>query len=97
MNTHFSVQHGFSNAFSDMYLLTYDMRLIAEELSIMLNKPITVGRYVSLTDLFCISGSAYSELDAFMYQVRTTAFNERVLPEVFFSEISNLHLSYMVA
>jgi len=92
MNTHFSVQHGFQNAFSDMYLLTYLQKLVAEKLSILLDKPITVGRYVSLTDLFCISGSAYSELDAFLYQVRTTAFNDRTLPEVFFSEITNIQL-----
>ena len=92
MNTHWTYQDGFIHAFNDLYVTTYLHRLLALKLSEQLDREITLGRYIAFVDSYYIPGDSFTEIANFLNWIKITKFNDRVLPEVFFKEITQLDL-----
>jgi thymidylate synthase len=60
-----------------VYAFTDLQRVIAEELSSKLNRPVTVGRYVDISDSLHIYGRYFDEVSDEVEKMRRSAFTER--------------------
>lgn len=77
MNSHWRSRDAYKAAFMNIFALTDLQRLMAERISKLTKKKITVGRYVDITDSFHIYGSYYNEFENFLNLVSKRSFNER--------------------
>ncbi len=77
MNSHWRSRDAYKAAFMNIFALTDLQRTIAERISRIIKKEITVGRYVDITDSFHIYGSYYNEFQNFLNLVSKRKFQDR--------------------
>ncbi|MHC4186222.1 MAG: thymidylate synthase [Planctomycetota bacterium] len=77
MNTHWRSRDLYKAWFMNVYAFTDLQRIIAEELSRRINKPVTVGRYVDISDSLHIYGSYFDEVAREVQKMRQSSFRER--------------------
>jgi thymidylate synthase len=77
MNTHWRSRDLYKAWFMNVYAFTDLQRIIAEELSRKINKPVTVGRYVDISDSLHIYGSYFDEVAREVQKMRQSSFRER--------------------
>jgi thymidylate synthase len=77
MNTHWRSRDLYKAWFMNVYALTDLQRIIAEKISKKIGKPVTVGRYVDISDSLHIYGSYFNEATKEVEKMRKTSFTER--------------------
>lgn len=80
MNTHWRSRDAFKAAYMNAFALTDLQRLIAEEISAKIKKPVRIGRYADLVDSFHIYGSYFDEFQGFLKLVKSRSFEDRTWP-----------------
>jgi len=77
MNTHWRSRDLYKAWFMNVYAITDLQRIIAEKISEKINKPVTVGRYVDISDSLHIYGSYFDEASKEVEKMRQSSFTER--------------------
>lgn len=77
MNTHWRSRDLYKAWFMNVYALTDMQRIIAEGISKVRGVPVTVGRYVDISDSLHIYGSYFREAEQEVRKMRQTPFTER--------------------
>jgi thymidylate synthase len=77
MNTHWRSRDLYKAWFMNVYALTDLQRTIAEKIAQKINKPVTVGRYVDITDSLHIYGSYFEDVKKEVEKMRQSPFTER--------------------
>jgi len=79
MNTHWRSRDAFKAAFMNMFALTELQRTIAQEISNLSGKNISVGRYVDISDSYHIYGSYLrkNEIERFLEGMRKSNLERR--------------------
>jgi thymidylate synthase len=77
MNTHWRSRDLYKAWFMNVYALTDMQRIIAEGISKVRGVPVTVGRYVDISDSLHIYGSYFREAEREVKKMRQTPFTER--------------------
>jgi thymidylate synthase len=77
MNTHWRSRDLYKAWFMNVYAFTDLQRIIAEEVSRKINKPVTMGRYVDISDSLHIYGSYFDEAAREVQKMRQSSFRER--------------------
>jgi len=77
MNTHWRSRDLYKAWFMNVYALTDLQRIIAEEISKEISKPVKVGRYVDICDSLHIYGSYFSEVFPEIEKMRNSSYVER--------------------
>jgi thymidylate synthase len=77
MNTHWRSRDLYKAWFMNVYALTDLQRIIAEQISQKINKSVSVGRYVDITDSLHIYGSCFDEAEKEVEKMRETPFTQR--------------------
>lgn len=80
MNTHWRSRDLYKAWFMNVYALTDLQRLIAEQIARKLNKPVSIGRYVDITDSLHIYGSYFEEVAKEVEKMRRSPYTERAWP-----------------
>ncbi len=77
MNTHWRSRDLYKAWFMNVYALTDLQRIIAERLSEAKGEPVTVGRYVDISDSLHIYGSYFNKAAVEVEKMRRSPFTER--------------------
>lgn len=77
MNTHWRSRDAYKASFMNIFALTDLQRTMAQAISKNIGKPVTVGRYVDISDSFHIYGSYLTEFRNFLKMVKERSFAER--------------------
>jgi len=77
MNTHWRSRDLYKAWFMNAYALTDLQKTIAEKISAKIKKPITIGRYVDITDSLHIYGSYFKDAAAEVEKMRDGDFKKR--------------------
>jgi len=77
MNTHWRSRDLYKAWFMNVYALTDLQRIIAEEISRKIGQPVSVGRYVDISDSLHIYGSYFEEVAVEVEKMRNSSFTER--------------------
>ncbi len=77
MNTHWRSRDAYKAAYMNVFALTDLQRIITEQISDRIGKPVRVGRYADLVDSFHIYGSYFNEFQGFLKMVERRTFEER--------------------
>jgi thymidylate synthase len=77
MNTHWRSRDLYKAWFMNVYALTDLQRVIAEEISRKINREVTVGRYVDISDSLHIYGSHFNDVGKEVEKMRQSPFTER--------------------
>ena len=77
MNTHWRSRDLYKAWFMNVYALTELQKIIADEISKQIDKPVTVGRYVDISDSLHIYGSYFEDAAAEVEKMRSSPFTER--------------------
>ncbi len=77
MNTHWRSRDLYKAWFMNVYAFTELQRIIAEGISAKINRPVTVGRYVDISDSLHIYGRYFNEVAGEVEKMRQSPFNER--------------------
>ena len=77
MNTHWRSRDLYKAWFMNVYALTDLQKTIAEKISENIGKPVTVGRYVDISDSLHIYGSYFDEAAVEVEKMRRSSFSER--------------------
>ncbi|UCF00420.1 MAG: hypothetical protein JSV82_04980 [Planctomycetota bacterium] len=77
MNTHWRSRDLYKAWFMNVYAITDLQRIIAENISEKTSKPVTVGRYVDISDSLHIYGSYFDEVAREVEKMRQSPFTER--------------------
>ena len=91
MNTHWRSRDAYKAAFMNIYALTDLQKVIAEEVSKKINRPIKIGRYVDVADSYHIYGSYFDQFKGFLSKtLEKKTFDQRTyntsFAEPFFEE-----------
>jgi thymidylate synthase len=79
MNSHWRSRDAYKAAFMNMYALTDLQRWLAEEIGKRMGEPVSVGRYVDISDSYHIYGAYFQEFnERFLKLVRERPFEKRV-------------------
>ena len=77
MNTHWRSRDLYKAWFMNVYAFTDLQRIIADEISSKINRQVTVGRYVDISDSLHIYGRYFGEVAGEVEKMRQSPFNER--------------------
>jgi thymidylate synthase len=77
MNTHWRSRDLYKAWFMNVYALTDLQRTIAQRISEKINKPVSVGRYVDISDSLHIYGSYFGDVSREIEKMRNTPFTQR--------------------
>jgi thymidylate synthase len=77
MNTHWRSRDLYKAWFMNVYALTDLQRIIAEQISRKINKTVTVGGYVDISDSLHIYGSYFEDAAKEVEKMRKSPFTER--------------------
>lgn len=77
MNTHWRSRDLYKAWFMNVYALTDLQRVIAEGIAERIGKPVSVGRYVDISDSLHIYGSYFDEAAGEVEKMQSSAFTER--------------------
>jgi len=77
MNTHWRSRDAYKAAFMNIFALTDLQRSIAERISKLTKKEISVGRYADITDSFHIYGAYYNDFKNFLNLISKRSFKDR--------------------
>jgi thymidylate synthase len=77
MNTHWRSRDLYKAWFMNVYAITCLQRIIAERISQKLNQPITLGRYVDISDSLHIYGSYFDDAAREVEKMRQSPFTDR--------------------
>jgi len=77
MNTHWRSRDLYKAWFMNVYALTELQRIIAEKISEKTNQPITIGRYVDISDSLHLYGSYFDQVAIEIEKMRKSSFVER--------------------
>ncbi len=77
MNTHWRSRDLYKAWFMNVYALTDLQRTIAKRISEKINKPVSVGRYVDISDSLHIYGSYFGDVSREIEKMRKSPFTER--------------------
>ncbi len=77
MNTHWRSRDLYKAWFMNVYAITDLQRIIAEQISKKINEPVTVGRYVDISDSLHIYGSYFDEVADEVEKMRQSPFTKR--------------------
>jgi thymidylate synthase len=77
MNTHWRSRDLYKAWFMNVYALTDLQRTIAEKISKKISKPVSVGRYVDISDSLHIYGSYFKSAEAEIEKMRDGHFEKR--------------------
>jgi thymidylate synthase len=77
MNTHWRSRDLYKAWFMNVYALTDLQKVIAEAISRRMDQPVSVGRYVDISDSLHIYGSYFDEVAAEVEKMRKTSFHQR--------------------
>ena len=77
MNTHWRSRDLYKAWFMNVYAITDLQRIIAEQISKKINKPVTAGRYVDISDSLHIYGSYFDEVAGEVEKMRQSPFTKR--------------------
>jgi len=77
MNTHWRSRDLYKAWFMNVYALTDLQRIIAQRISEKINKEVTVGRYVDISDSLHIYGSYFEDASKEVEKMRQSPFTER--------------------
>jgi len=77
MNTHWRSRDLYRAWFMNAYAFTELQKIIAGKISQNINKPVTVGRYVDISDSLHIYGSTFNTLAPEIEKMRTTSYTDR--------------------
>jgi thymidylate synthase len=77
MNTHWRSRDLYKAWFMNVYALTDLQKVIAERISSNIKKPVTVGRYVDISDSLHIYGSDFEQVAAEIEKMRQSPFTNR--------------------
>jgi thymidylate synthase len=77
MNTHWRSRDLYKAWFMNVYAFTDLQRIIAEGISQKLNQPVTVGRYVDISDSLHIYGSYFDDAAKEVEKMRQSPFTDR--------------------
>ncbi len=80
MNTHWRSRDLYKAWFMNVYAFTELQRMMAEQISQKIRKPVQVGRYVDISDSLHIYGSYFSEVESEIRKMRQSPFSERSWP-----------------
>jgi thymidylate synthase len=90
MNTHWRSRDAYKAAFMNIYALTDLQKVIAEEVSKKISRPIKIGRYVDVADSYHIYGSYFDQFKGFLETLEKKTFDQRTyttsFAEPFFEE-----------
>jgi thymidylate synthase len=77
MNTHWRSRDLYRAWFMNSYAMTELQRIIAGEISKKIDKPVSVGRYVDISDSLHIYGSSLENAEVEIGKMKSTSFTER--------------------
>jgi len=77
MNTHWRSRDLYKAWFMNVYAFTDLQRIIADRISKKINQPVTVGRYVDISDSLHIYGSYFAAAAGEVEKMRKSPFTER--------------------
>jgi thymidylate synthase len=77
MNTHWRSRDLYKAWFMNAYAFTDLQRIIADEISRKIDRPVTVGRYVDISDSLHIYGSYFDEVAVEVEKMRSGTFKDR--------------------
>jgi thymidylate synthase len=77
MNTHWRSRDLYKAWFMNVYAFTELQRIIAQRISKKIDQPVTVGRYVDISDSLHIYGSYFEEVAKEVAKMRKSPFSER--------------------
>ena len=77
MNTHWRSRDLYKAWFMNVYAFTELQRVIAEGISMKINRPVKVGRYVDISDSLHIYGRYFDEVAGEVEKMRQSPFSER--------------------
>ncbi len=77
MNTHWRSRDLYKAWFMNVYAITDLQRIIAEEISKKINRQVTVGRYVDISDSLHIYGSYFNDVSKEVAKMRQSPFSGR--------------------
>ncbi len=77
MNTHWRSRDLYKAWFMNVYALTDLQKIIAEQISQKIDKPVKVGRYVDISDSLHIYGSYFDEVVVEIEKMRQSPFTQR--------------------
>ena len=77
MNTHWRSRDLYKAWFMNVYAITELQRIIAEQISARINKTVTPGRYVDISDSLHIYGSYFDDVAGEVEKMRQSPFTER--------------------
>jgi thymidylate synthase len=77
MNTHWRSRDLYKAWFMNVYALTDLQRVIADRIAAKVDKAVTVGRYVDITDSLHIYGSYFEDARKEVEKMKTTPFTDR--------------------
>jgi thymidylate synthase len=77
MNTHWRSRDLYKAWFMNVYAITDLQRIIAEKISKKINRQVTVGRYVDISDSLHIYGSYFKDVGKEVEKMRQSPFTER--------------------
>jgi thymidylate synthase len=77
MNTHWRSRDLYKAWFMNVYALTDLQKIIADQISRKINKTVTVGRYVDISDSLHIYGSYLNDAEKEVKKMRKSSFTER--------------------
>jgi thymidylate synthase len=77
MNTHWRSRDLYKAWFMNVYALTDLQRIIAEKISQKINQPVTVGRYVDISDSLHIYGGYFDKVGKEVEKMRQSPFSGR--------------------
>jgi thymidylate synthase len=83
MNAHWRSRDLYKAWFMNVYALTDLQRIMAEQISQKINKPVKVGRYVDITDSLHIYGSYFTEAMAQLEKMKDGKYETRSWPSDF--------------
>jgi len=90
MNSHWRSRDAYKAAFMNIFALTDLQRMIAQEISNKIGKPVKAGRYVDIADSYHIYGSYFDQFKGFLETLEKKKFEERTFStsfaEPFFKE-----------
>ena len=77
MNTHWRSRDLYKAWYMNVYALTDLQRIIAEEISKKIDQPVSVGRYVDISDSLHIYGSYFQDARKEVPKMKSTPFTDR--------------------
>lgn len=77
MNSHWRSRDAYKASFMNIFALTDFQNMLAAKISEKINKTVSVGRYVDITDSFHIYGSYLDEFKNFLKTIESRPFEQR--------------------